>query len=319
MVRTPRKASPRARSSRKSKPLTPSEDVAPSREAQRTPLIDVIILTYQEETNLPHTLQSLEGLDCSVHIVDSGSTDRTTSIARSWGANVVTHAFENQARQLNWALDALPLRAPWTLRLDADERLTKELRDELSQKLPSVSAGVAGFLIKRRVYFWGKWMKRGGYYPIWLLRLWRRGHARSEDAWMDEQMIVSDGSIERLNFDFIDENRKGLAFWVDKHNHYADREARMSLEGISSHAKGAVGEEVARRRFLKKTLYGRAPLFVRPVAYWFFRYIIQLGFLDGRAGFVFHFMQALWYRMLIDAKLYEAAQNTAPPPTSRKP
>lgn len=270
------------------------------------PLISVVILTLDEEPNLPHALRSLEGLDCEVHVVDSGSKDRTREIAEAWGAKVVTHAFENQARQLNWALDSLPLAAPWTLRLDADERLTDELRRELAAVLATAPGDVAAYMMKRRVYFWGKWIRFGGYYPTWLLRLWRTGRARSEDAWMDEHMIVAHGRIARLAHDFVDENNKGLSFWIDKHNRYADRELLASRTGLETPAAAGMGREVARKRFLKSAVYGRAPLFLRAIAYWLLRYVLMLGFLDGRAGFVFHFMQGLWYRLLVDAKIYES-------------
>ena len=119
------------------------------------PLVDVIILTHQEELNLPHALRSLDGLDCAIFVVDSGSTDQTVQIARACGAQVVTHEFESQARQLNWALDTLPLTAMWTLRLDADEHLTDDLVQEIGLVVANAPADVAGYLIKRRVYFWG--------------------------------------------------------------------------------------------------------------------------------------------------------------------
>lgn len=269
-------------------------------------LISVIILTLDEEANLPHALKSLEGLDCEVHVVDSGSRDRTVEIARAAGANVVTHAFESQARQLNRALDTLPLTAPWTLRLDADERLSDELKAEIAATLPSAPGDVAAYMMKRRVYFWGRWIRFGGYYPTWLVRLWRTGMARSEDAWMDEHMVVAGGGrIAKLSHDLIDENHKGLAFWIDKHNRYADREVKMAVAGLDAQSGDSVGVEIARRRRLKRSIYGRAPLFVRAVGYWLLRYFVLLGFLDGRAGFVFHFMQGLWYRLLVDAKLVE--------------
>lgn len=269
------------------------------------PLLNVIVLTHQEELNLPHALRSLQGLDCDVFVVDSGSTDRTVQIARAFGAHVLEHAFESQARQLNWALDTLPLRAGWTLRLDADERLTDELAAEIARLLVSAPAGIDGYLIKRRVYFWGRWIRFGGYYPTWLLRLWRTGKARCEETWMDEHMVVNGGSIARLTHDLIDENHKGLTFWIDKHNRYSDREI-MAVGQSSAQSDGArVGGAVARKRFLKNVVYGRSPLFLRAIGYWFLRYFVLLGFLDGRAGFVFHFLQGFWYRLIIDAKIYE--------------
>jgi hypothetical protein len=215
------------------------------------------------------------------------------------------HAFESQARQLNWALDSLPLSAPWTLRLDADERLTDELVAEIGRTVSAQPAEIVAYLIKRRVYFWGRWIRFGGYYPTWLLRLWRTGMARSEDMWMDEHMIVTGGKIGRLTHDLIDENHKGLTFWIDKHNRYSDREIMSLNAHRGEKEQQRIGGEVARRRFLKNTIYGKSPLFLRAIAYWFVRYFMLLGFMDGRAGFVFHFLQGFWYRLIIDAKIYE--------------
>mgnify|MGYP001068239196 CR=1 FL=1 len=269
------------------------------------PLVSVIVLTKDEEKNLPHLLKSLEGLDHELFVVDSGSTDRTVEIARAAGATVVFHPFETQARSLNWAIENLPLRAPWTMRLDADERLTPELASELNSGLSRYPPDVTGLILKRRVYFWGRWIRWGGYYPTWLLRLWRTGAAKCEDRWMDEHMVLSHGRAERLQSDIIDENHKGLGFWTSKHNSYADREVRDILANDAERSVAEVIDQARKRRKLKASLYLRLPLFLRAFAYWFYRYVLLLGFLDGLPGFVFHFLQALWYRFLVDAKLYE--------------
>jgi len=274
----------------------------------RMPLVSVIILTLNEELNLPVCLDSLLGLDAQVVVVDSGSTDRTGEIAERFGAEVIRHPFENQARQINWVLDNVRLSAPWIMRLDADERLTPELREELKSALPGAPNTVAGFLIKRRVYFWGRWIRHGGYYPTWLLRIWRAGQGRAEDVWMDEHVEIAGGESRRLVNDIIDENRKGLAFWIEKHNGFSDREVKDIVAGGSVTNAGLTGVQAARRRFLKRNLYGRAPRFLRAFLYWMLRYFILLGFLDGKAGFVFHFLQGLWYRVVVDAKLYELEQ-----------
>ncbi len=268
------------------------------------PALSIIILTHNEEANLGFALASLRGLAAAIYVVDSFSTDGTVQIAEAAGCQVVQHAFVNQAEQLNWALDHLPVRTPWVMRLDADERLTPELVAELSRELPALPAEVVGLLVKRRVYFWGRWIRHGGYYPTWLLRLWRAGQARCEQRWMDEHMVVT-GATQRLAHDIIDENHKGLSFWTDKHNRYADREVRDLLAVAAGQAGAQPIDQAGRRRWLKERLYARGPLFWRSFLYWLFRYVIRLGFLDGRPGLVFHFLQAFWYRLLVDAKLYE--------------
>jgi glycosyltransferase involved in cell wall biosynthesis len=267
--------------------------------------LTVLILTKDEEANLPTTLASLAELGATVVVVDSGSTDRTVELARAAGCEVHHHAFTTQAEQVNWALDHLPLDTPWVMRLDADERVTPELVRELRAALPAAPAEVTGYELKRRVYFWGSWIKHGGYYPTWLFRVWRRGTARSEQRWMDEHMVSSGGCVARLGHDIIDENHKGLGFWIDKHNRYADREMK-DLLAQREEAAGAVAGQAGRRRWLKQNVYARSPLFVRAILYWLFRYFVRLGFLDGLPGLVFHFNQALWYRLLVDAKIHEA-------------
>lgn len=271
--------------------------------------LSIVILTKDEQENLPHALESLAGLGAEVFIVDSGSSDRTADIARAFGCTVVAHDFASHARQLNWALDNLPLKTDWVMRLDADERLTGELIAELREKLALLPPDVTGLMLKRRVYFWGRWIRHGGYYPIWLLRIWRRGAARCEDRDMDEHMLIAHGRIAELAHDIIDENHKGVGFFVDKHNRYAEKEV-AALRAVAGGADAMrAGEAVARKRFLKDRIYGRAPRFLRAFLYWAFRYFILLGFLDGKPGFVFHFMQGFWYRLLVDAKLTEAERR----------
>ena len=267
------------------------------------PILTVLILTRDEEENLPATLDSLRSLPARIVVVDSGSVDRTKELARGAGAVFVEHEFKNQAEQVNWALDEGLCDTPWTMRLDADERVTPELAAELASKLPSLPPEVTGLELKRRVYFWGRWIRHGGYYPTWLFRVWRTGAAKSEQRWMDEHMVSLRGQLARLRHDIIDENQKGLSHWVSKHNAYATREV-MALEQESG--RTSPGGQAGRRRWLKTNVYGRAPLFLRAILYWAFRYFVLLGFLDGLPGLVFHFNQALWYRWLVDAKIYES-------------
>jgi glycosyltransferase involved in cell wall biosynthesis len=273
----------------------------------------IVILTRDEELNLPSALESLRSLGATVYVVDSGSTDATQEIARATGCVVVEHPFTVQAEQLNWALDNLGLTTDWVMRLDADERLTAELVDELLRVLPSAPPDVTGFELKRRMYFWGRWIKHGGLYPTWLFRVWRRDTARCEQRWMDEHMVSSRGRIERLAHDIIDENHKGLTFWTDKHNGYAGREVKDLLAPEGERRGIDVKGQAWRRRWMKQNLYARAPPFLRAGAYWFLRYFLLRGVLDGRPGLVFHFLQGFWYRFLVDAKLEEARRRERDP------
>ncbi|MFH0806286.1 MAG: glycosyltransferase family 2 protein [Candidatus Brennerbacteria bacterium] len=270
--------------------------------------IDVIILTRNEELNLSSCLQSIKLLGAKTWVVDSGSVDKTSDVAKTGGAEFVVHKeYMHQAQQFNWALDHLPLRGEWILRLDADEWLTPELIEEIKKRLTSEPQDVSGFYLKRRVYFMGRWIRHGGYYPTWMLRLFRRGKARCEEREMDEHIAVSEGRVERMRYDFVDENRKGLAAWTEKHNDFSTREARA--RSAETQSETILGGQAGRKRWFKQNFYGRLPLFCRAFIYFCYRYFFRLGFLDGIPGLIFHFLQGFWHQFLTDAKEYEMRGN----------
>lgn len=271
--------------------------------------LDLIILTLNEEKNLPYCLASVEGLVRNIFIVDSGSTDRTVEIAEEAGAAVVTHGFVDQPTQLNWALENLPLSSGWTLRLDGDEYLLPELKEEIASTLPTLSDDVTGIYLNRRLIFMGRWIKHGTYYPTWILRIWRRGIARSEAISLNEHMLLSRGTSIHLTHDFADHDRYGLRAWIAKHKGYARRHALFLDELKRPDAMELPpkrrGTQAQRRRWTERNLYGRAPLFVRPFVYFLYRYIVRLGFLDGPKGTLFHFLHAFWYRFYVDMKIFQ--------------
>jgi hypothetical protein len=197
------------------------------------------------------------------------------------------------------------------MRLDADEELTPGLVEALRKFLDRPPANITGVYVRRRVYFMGRWIRHGGYYPTWLLRLFRSGVGRCEALWMDEHIVLGHGQTCAIPEDLIDHNNKDLTFWTDKHNRYASREvldlvAQTRRDANSSQiGSGALHGQARRRRWFKMNVYGSSPLFLRAFAYFIYRYVFRLGFLDGKEGFIFHFLQGLWYRFLVDAKLYE--------------
>ena len=270
------------------------------------PTISLIILTHEEELNLAKCLKSVEGLVSEIIIVDSGSTDRTKEIAERYGAKFVVHEFKNQADQFNWALENVEIKGDWVMRLDADEEILPELKEEIKKKLESLGDEICGVVLKRRVYFMGKWIKHGCYYPTCLMRIFRKGTGMSENREMDEHLILKTGKEVIFENDFIDDNRKDLTFWIAKHNGYASREARATLGKQVDSLEGSFsGSQAEKKRWLKEKVYNNFPLFVRPFFYYIYRYIFRFGFLDGKEGFIFHFLQAFWYRFLVDAKIYE--------------
>lgn len=293
----------------------PPACIAP--DASRLP-IAVLVITRDEEANLPECLASVRDWASQVFVVDSGSADGTTAIARRMGATVVTHPFEGYSTQRNWALEHLPVTCDWVLWLDADERVSPELARELRQWFGGLGGErgrqrerLAGFYIKRRLLFMGRWMRHGGYYPVWLLRLHRRAAGRWDGRSVNEHAIV-DGPTAKLRHDLFHEDRRDLSHWIVKHDRYAALEAAELLRrrGGAEDAWGSpVGSQAARKRWLRRVFWDRLPLLLRPLAYFLYRYVLLLGFLDGRAGLVYHFLQGFWYPFLIDAKALEAERR----------
>lgn len=271
--------------------------------------LSVIILTFNEEANLPACLESLEGLDCERFVVDSGSTDGTLEIARRMGAIVFEHPFDNYAAQRNWALENLPLQTEWILNLDADERLTPALSSEIRETLARPLTGVDGFLLRKRTVFMGRWIKHGGHYPAYHLRLFRRGRGRCEDRLYDQHFLVA-GRMESLRQDYLDVLTPDISTWTQRHTRWAEAEARQMLAQGDGASVDRVrsdlrGNPIERRRWLRDGPYAHAPLFLRAFLYWLYRYFLRLGFLDGKEGLIFHFLQGCWFRFLVDAKIYE--------------
>lgn len=276
------------------------------------PPVSAVVLAFNEERNLPDCLASLEHLDCPVFVVDSGSEDRTVEIARSAGAVVVAHAFEDYSRQRNWAQENLPLRTEWVLHLDADERLTPRLVEEINRVLRNPGP-VDGFLFRKRTVFMGRWIRHGGHYPSYHLRLFRREKGRCEDRRYDQHFVVS-GRIAKLENFYLDVVASELHSWTLRHARWARMEAGELMDQFSNSQQVRAdwrGTPVERRRWLRQRLYGRWPLFVRPFAYWFYRYFIRLGFLDGKPGLIFHFLQGCWFRFLVDATIYQHNQRNS--------
>jgi glycosyltransferase involved in cell wall biosynthesis len=290
---------------------------APAHIAETTPRtgpvsLAVIILTRDEEENLPYALASVLGWAAEVWVVDSHSTDLTAHVAKQRGARVVAHEFAGYPAQRNWALRSLPLGPEWVLFLDADEAVTPELRSELAAVLAAPPAGIAGFHVKRRFIFLGRWLRHGGYYPVWLLRIMRHRLARCEERGVDEHLLV-EGPTARLHADLLHEDRRPLERWIERHTRYARSKADDLIRSAAGEmpARWGSGTQAERTRWWYERVYRRGPLGLRAFGYFLYRYVLRGGFLDGREGFVYHSLQAFWYRLLIDAMVFDARRRRA--------
>jgi glycosyltransferase involved in cell wall biosynthesis len=263
----------------------------------------VVILTYNEEDNIAQALRSVCGWARQVFVLDSFSSDRTLEIAKQFGCTVAQNKFEDYGRQRNHALDALPITTEWIFFLDADEWIPKELRQEIADRL-AAAPRENGFLVKYRMIWMGRWIRRG-YYPTWLLRLFRRGKARCERRSVNEHLIL-EGEAGRLEGDLMHEDKKSLSRWIQKHDAYAEREAAELFKEPEGYIDASLfGTQAERKRWVRYNVWNRLPPLVRPVAYFSYRYFLRGGFLDGREAFVFHALQAFWFPLLIDAKYIE--------------
>lgn len=275
------------------------------------PDIHAFILTLDEELHLARCLASIRDACATITVIDSGSSDRTVEIAKSFGAEVVTNPFVNQAVQSNFAIDHLAGRGGWLLRLDADEYLCEGAGDGLRDLLDRLPANVDGVCLRRRRIFMGRWLKHGGLYPIWLLRVWRNGRGRFLCTWMDEHAAV-EGEVHHAPFDFAEHSLTPISTWSQKHIGYAGREAidlLLQEHGQDLHLPEGMGRPGV-KRLLKAKIYNRLPGGLRSFLYFFLRYVVRLGFLDGSAGYYFHVLQALWYRTLVDAIASEIRADT---------
>ena len=280
--------------------------------------IAVVILTYNEELNLAQALGSVAGWADETFILDSISDDRTREIAERYSCHITQHKFENYAKQRNYALENLPITSEWVLFLDADEWLPEPLKNEIAN-LIAMRPKENGFYVNRRLIWMGAWIRRG-YYPSWILRLFKFGKAHCEDRTVNEHLVV-EGETGRLRSDLVHEDRKGVTDWIAKHNGYATLEALELLKtGLSSDRRQLdarfFGPQVQRKRWLRNRVWNRLPPLIRPFMYFFYRYIVAGGFLDGKSAFMYHFLQGLWFPMLVDIKYLELKAVQREPQTT---
>ena len=276
--------------------------------------ISVIILTFNEGLHIRRCIESAFLIAEKVFVVDCYSIDNTIEIAKQCGAIVFQHEYINQAQQFQWALENCPIETEWVMRLDADEYLTDELVAEINEKLPSLPPETNGVNLMFRVKFLGRILRFGSLRPVRILRIWRAGTVYMEQRWMDERLVLKEGVSVNFKHRFIDDNLKGLTAWTQKHNNYSNREVLTQLD-LQYHLFEKGSDESLKNRNRKKGVYYKMPRFLRALGYFFVRYIVFLGFLDGIRGLIWLTLQAYWYRFLVDSKMYEMEKRLGKNPS----
>jgi len=277
----------------------------------------LIILTFNEEIHLPRLLESIKGLNAPIFILDSGSTDNTIAIANQYHAEVKVNQFINHPQQWDFALKNFDIETPWTIGLDADQIVTPELYQMLESFDNQKYENINGIYFNRKNHFQGHWIRYGGYYPIYLLKMFRTGIGYSDlNENMDHRFIVPGERVIWKEGHLIEENLKenDIDFWLEKHERYSDLIAQEELERmqnlrVQSLRPNLFGNPDEKKAWLKR-LWWKLPLGLRPYLYYTYRMVFQLGFLDNKTARHFHYLQGLWFRKLVDRKIKEKINAT---------
>lgn len=280
--------------------------------------ISVVVMTYNEEVNIERCLKSIVDWADDIYIVDSFSTDATEAICKQYTNRFFQNHYISHPVQWDWALNNLPFEHEWIFAVDADFVVTDALKMALSRLIPTLNTSVSGIYVRHRQIFRGRFLKRGTMYPRYWLRLFRRGTVFTDDSDLVDLHFYVKGDVVKVEYDVIEDNVKerNLEFWVSKQIRFAQRAAieeikrRESLD-LSPVVPKLFGTPDQRTLWLKTKWYF-FPLYWRAIFYFAYRYIIRLGFLDGKEGFLYHFTQALVYRLMVDARIEELNRDKIP-------
>jgi glycosyltransferase involved in cell wall biosynthesis len=275
--------------------------------------ITIIVLSFNEESRIQKVLDSIKGVTENIFIVDSYSKDDTIEIIKRNNVQCVQHEFDNYSKQRNWAQKNEPFNSNWVLHLDADEPITKELKKWLLSNFKTEKDNSEGFMFSRKTYFLNRWIKHGGQYPNFHLRLFRKNNGKCEDKAYDQHFVLTSGRIKKINdadiYNTVADNVNEL---VLSHNRWATLEAEEIVFNTMNCGEvnpRLFGNTIERRRWLKVNIFQKAPLFLRSFLYFNYRYFVKLGFLDGIPGLIFFVLQSFWFRFLVDAKVYELSEK----------
>lgn len=266
-------------------------------------MITAIVLTKNESMHIDRCIKNLKKINAIIKIVDSGSNDETLELAKKFkDVDVYSNKWTNYATQFNWAINNCDIKTEWVFRVDADEYMDDKLIDFINKKISLIDKNVNGIYVKRGIYFLNKLVKYGNG-NIFHLKIWRNGYAYCEKKWMDEHMILKSGDTIKTHGQLIDHNLKSITEFMVKHNSYATREAIDFFEKYSGNKDTSKNNAPTHRQ---KSIYYRAPIFFRCVAYYFYILFFKRGIFDGVEGVAYHTIQKLFYRFLVDLKIHEA-------------
>ena len=274
-------------------------------------ILTVIILTFNEEIHIERAILNAQKISKKIIVIDSGSNDRTISIAKKYEIKLVNKSFTTFSDKLNWCIKELEITTPWVIRLDADEYFSNNFLSNFENLIKKYDTNLSAVYVNRELCFMSKPIKFGGYYPNYSIRIWRNRTVLCETRYLDEHIILKEGYSVYSNLKIIDNPLYPLSKWIQKHNNYASLEAKTYLETIYQNHENIeinenlFGKSIERKKWLKNNFYYKLPIFSRSFIYFFYRYILRLGFLDGIHGFIFHILHSFWYRYLIDSIIYE--------------
>jgi glycosyltransferase involved in cell wall biosynthesis len=272
--------------------------------------ITALIITKNEEIHIERCINNIKKLVSNVLIIDSFSNDNTIEIAKKLNIKFIQNKFINHAKQFNFGLSQLSQDTDWVLKIDADEILTSSLIAEIKNKLPQLDKNVNGIYIKRHLVFQDTLIKYGRLSPVRLLRLFRFQKGKCDNRWVDEKIKVEGKTVQFKEY-IIDQNLKSLSEWIRKHDRYSSAEALNYLlikynPLFNNIEQSQLNFETLSVVSLKsRNLYAKLPLIIRAFIIFSYRYFFCLGFLHGKAGLIYFFLQSLWYRILVDAKILE--------------
>ncbi len=274
--------------------------------------LTIIILVFNEEAHIGRAISNALKLTNKIVVVDSDSTDKTAEIAESLGTRVYQYKWTKDStwsKKMNWSIANVDISTNWFMRLDADEYMTENFIFKIKNLFSNIDNEISAISVNRREYFMGRWMKHGGVYPKSMIRIIKKGKAVYENRLLDEHVEVNEGVILNLNIDICDDRNISLTEWTLKHNGYSELEAMMLLDKelniIQTKDNSSKLDEYTTNKRKKKDLYSKFPLFWRVWFLFIYRFFFKMAFLDGKEGFLYSFLQCLWYRTLADAKIWE--------------